>query len=106
MTRFCGKKTGFNPKGSNDTNPNPMGPPATEFMGRGAVPDGKLKNYPGVVADTSMGNRRLSKSNHGDGGAGSTSFQTSTAFGSGERGMKMPKTKTMSGRGAMKMNKK
>lgn len=82
-TKFKGHKTGFNPNGSNDINPNPAGPPKTKFMGRGGVPEGQLKHFPGAVADTSMGNRRLSKSNHGDGGGGSTRFCGNTAFNRG-----------------------
>jgi len=85
MTDFCGHKTGFNSKGKNNVTPNPMGPPDTKFTGRGAVPDGKLKFYPGAVAATSTGNRRLAKSNHGDGGGSGTNFNTSTAFGRGRR---------------------
>lgn len=84
-TKFAGHKTGFNPKGSNDCVPNPMGPPMTKFMGRGGVPEGRLKHYPGPVADTSGGNRRLSKSNHGDGGGSGTRFSTNTAFGRGSK---------------------
>lgn len=68
MTKFCGKKTGFNPKGSNSAVPNEMGPPATKFKGRPAVPAGPLKRYPGGVADISSGNRRLAKAQHSDGG--------------------------------------
>lgn len=68
MATFKGKKTGFNPSGNNNTVPNEMGPPATKFSGRPAVPAGPLKNYPGAVADISSGNRRLAKSNHGGGG--------------------------------------
>lgn len=68
MSRFCGHKTGFNPTGENECTPNFMGPPDTKFSGRGALPDGRLKRYPGAAADISGGNRRLAKSNHGDGG--------------------------------------
>jgi hypothetical protein len=81
MTSFKGMKTGFNPSGSNDCCPNMSGPPATKFGGRPAVPAGPLKRYPGAVADISGGNRRLSKSAHGDGGGSGTSFSTTTAFG-------------------------
>ncbi len=73
-TKFKGQKTGFNPKGSNDCCPNSMGPPSTKFGGRPAVPAGPFKRYPGSVADISDGNRRLAKSNHGDGGGSGTSF--------------------------------
>lgn len=84
MTTFKGRKTGFNKSGSNDCNPNPNGPPATKFTGRGAVPAGGLKHYPGGVASTSSGNRRLAKTaNNGDGG-GSTTFNSRTAFGRGK----------------------
>lgn len=87
MTKFKGQKTGFNPKGSNDCIPNEMGPPKTKFGGRPAVPAGPLKHYPGAVADTSMSNRRLAKSNHGDGGGSSTRFSTAggNAFGRGRK---------------------
>lgn len=74
-TKFCGHKTGFNPSGkSQSAVPNEMGPPATKFGGRPSVPAGPLKRYPGAVADISTGNRRLAKSNHGDGGGSGTTF--------------------------------
>lgn len=82
-TRFCGHKTGFNPSGENDIAPNGMGAPKTKFKGRPAVPAGPLKRYPGEVANISTGNRRLAKSNHGDGGGSGTSFSSRTAFGKG-----------------------
>lgn len=85
MTKFCGLKTGFNPKGRNETDPNPMGPPKTKFTGRGGVPEGPLKHFPGAVADTSMGNRRLAKSNHGEGDGGSTRYSGNTAFNRGRK---------------------
>lgn len=81
MTSFKGHKTGFNKTGSNDCVPNAMGPPATKFGGRPAVPAGPLKHYPGGVANISEGNRRLAKAQHGDGGGCSTTFKTRTAFG-------------------------
>lgn len=84
-TRFCGRKTGFNPSGENDVTPNFMGAPKTKFGGRPAVPAGPLKRYPGAVAEISNGNRRLAKSNHGDGGGSGTSFSTQTAFKGGKR---------------------
>lgn len=73
-TEFCGHKTGFNPGGRNDVTPNAMGAPKTEFRGRGAVPAGGLKHYPGAVADVSNGNRRLAKAKHGDGAGSGTTF--------------------------------
>jgi hypothetical protein len=76
-TQFRGHKTGFNKTGSNGVTPNEMGPPDTKFSGRGAVPEGPLKRYPGAVADTSGGNRRLAKSNHGDGGGSGTRYSGS-----------------------------
>lgn len=82
-TKFCGKKTGFNPSGSNEATPNFMGPPDTTFKGRGALPDGQLKRYPGAAANISGGNRRLSKSNVGDGGGSGSSFSGRTAFNRG-----------------------
>ena len=80
MTTFKGMKTGFNKTGSNECCPNFMGPPDTKFTGRGGVPEGPLKRYPGAVAETSGGNRRLAKSNHGDGGGSGTRFSGNTAF--------------------------
>lgn len=79
-TRFRGFKTGFNKTGSNECVPNEMGPPTTKFSGRGGLPEGQLKHYPGAVADTSGGNRRLSKSKHGDGDGSSTRYSGNTAF--------------------------
>lgn len=86
-TKFCGHKTGFNPGGSNDVNPNESGPPKTKFGGRPAVPAGPLKRYPGGVASISDGNRRLAKSKHGDGGGSGTRISTTggNAFGRGSR---------------------
>lgn len=87
MTRFKGRKTGFNKTGSNDCCPNEMGPPATKFGGRPAVPKGPLKRFPGEVANTSAGNRRLAKSTHGDGGGDGVTFSTTggNAFGRGRK---------------------
>lgn len=86
MTKFCGHKTGFNKSGKpNDAAPNVMGPPATKFGGRPAVPAGPLKRYPSAVADIGGGNRRLSKSNHGDGGGSGTTFNGRTALNRGSK---------------------
>lgn len=85
MTTFKGMKTGFNKSGNNTCCPNMSGPPATKFGGRPAVPAGPLKRYPSGAADTSNGNRRLSKSGVGDGGGSGTSFSTTTAFGKGRK---------------------
>lgn len=81
MTKFSGHKSGFNRSGSNACVPNEMGPPATKFGGRPAVPAGPLKRYPGAVADAGMGNRRLAKSKHGDGAGDGVNYKTQTAFG-------------------------
>lgn len=81
MTTFKGHKNGFNRSGSNTAAPNEMGPPATKFGGRPAVPAGPLKRYPGAVADIGTGNRRLAKAKHGNGGGSGTNFKTNTAFG-------------------------
>lgn len=80
-TRFKGHKTAFNPGGNNDVTPNYMGEPVTNFKGRGAVPDGKLKRYPGAVAGADGSNRRYAKAQHGDGGGSGVNFCTTTAFG-------------------------
>lgn len=85
MTSFKGHKTGFNPGGSNEVTPNFMGAPKTDFKGRGALPPGKLKHYPGAVADTDKGNRRLAKATHGEGGGSSTTFNGRTAFNRGSK---------------------
>lgn len=85
MTVFKGRKTGFNPGGANDATPNPSGPSKTKFSGRGSLPEGQLKRYPGPVAEASGGNRRLSKSNHGDGGGSGTTFNGRTAFNRGSK---------------------
>lgn len=84
-TKFCGHKTGFNPGGDNDVTPNVMGPPKTKFGGRPAVPAGPLKRFPGPVANIENGNRRLSKSNHGDGGGSGTTFNGRTALNRGSK---------------------
>lgn len=76
-TRFRGHKTGFNKTGSNECVPNEMGPPDTKFGGRGGVPEGPLKRFPGAVADTSGGNRRLAKSRHGEGDGSGTRYSGS-----------------------------
>lgn len=86
MTRFCGHKTGFNPRGENDINPNEFGPSSTKFGGRPAVPAGPLKRHPGSTADISGGNRRLAKAKHGDGGGDGVVFKGTSAFGNRERG--------------------
>lgn len=79
MTTFKGVKTGFKPGKTNDCVPNPSGPPATKFKGRG-FPEGQLKYFPGGAASIDDGNRRLSKSSVGDGGGSSTVFRGRTAF--------------------------
>ena len=83
MSTFKGRTTGFNPSGSNDCDPNPMGPPKTKFSGRGAVPEGPLKHFPGQAVNISMSNRRNAKSKMGDGGGSSTTFSGRTAFNRG-----------------------
>lgn len=83
MTTFKGHKTGFNPAGNNACAPNENGPPNTVFKGRGALPKGKLKNYPNGAADISNSNRRVAKSNVGSGGA-STPFRGTNAFSKGK----------------------
>lgn len=83
MTTFKGRQTGFNKTGNNKCCPNESGPPATKFGGRGALPAGPLKRYPSGVAEISDGNRRLSKSAHGDGGGSGTTYNGRTAFNRG-----------------------
>lgn len=83
MTNFKGRATGFNPSGSNDCDPNPMGPPKTKFTGRGGVPEGGLKHFPGGASDIGSSNRRGAKSKLGEGGGCSTTFNGRTAFNRG-----------------------
>jgi hypothetical protein len=52
----------------------------TSWGGRGAMPKGKLKNYPGEVANISTGNRRLAKAKYGTGGKSVTGFCGTNAF--------------------------
>lgn len=85
MTTFKGHKTGFKPGASNTCAPNEMGPPATAFKGRGALPAGKLKGYPGAVADISGSNRRVAKSAHGAGSGAGTMQRGTNAFSKGKR---------------------
>jgi hypothetical protein len=66
-TKFKGHRTGFNETGSNDVTPMFMSEPKTSWEGRGGFPNGKLQRYPGAVADIDDGNRRLSKSEYGEG---------------------------------------
>lgn len=77
MTKFRGRKTAFNPSGSNDVTPNCDGPSKTKFKGRGGLPEGALGHYPGIVDDVSAGNRRLARSKHGDGGGSGVVFNGS-----------------------------
>lgn len=108
MTTFKGMKTGFNKTGNNDCDPNPMGPPTTKFTGRGGVPEGPLKHFPGPAADISMSNRRTAKGRHAEGDGSSTRYSTTTAFGTtraGKRSGGSPKGDG-TGRKAMGMNKK
>ena len=70
-----GKKSGFNRTGSNDVTPNFMGPPETKFNGRGGMPAGEFKRFPGAVADVSGGNRRLAKAAHGEGGTDGVKYR-------------------------------
>jgi hypothetical protein len=90
MTRFCGKHTGFNPSGENETTPNLMGPPTTKFGGRPAVPAGPLKRFPGGAADISTGNRRLAKADvsEGIGLNDGVTYHGNTAFGGRGTGMR------------------
>lgn len=81
-TKFKGRKTAFNPSGSNDVTPNFSGAPTTDFKGRGGVPSGKLTRYPSGVANIDGMNRRLGKALHGDGDGSGVDYRTNTVFGS------------------------
>lgn len=83
MTTFKGHRTGFKPSATNKCDPNPLGPPATAFKGRGALPEGKMnQRYPGATADVSGSNRRVAKSTHGEGEGSGTNFCGRDPFGS------------------------
>ena len=85
-TRFKGTPNGFNKSGSNDVTPNFMGSPSTKFKGRGGLPEGALKRYPGGAADIEGSNRRHAKVMHGDGMGSGVDFRTQTAFGNKRSG--------------------
>ncbi len=59
---------------------NGFGNSAGDSITENCTKYGKLKRYPGAVADTSAGNRRLAKSNHGDGGSSGTTQRGTNAF--------------------------
>jgi hypothetical protein len=58
---------------------------ATDYYGKVGMPKGKLKRYPSAVGDISGGNRRLAKSNHGDGGGSGTMTKGVNAFSKGKK---------------------
>jgi hypothetical protein len=58
---------------------------STNYRGRSGMPGGKLKRYPSAVADISGGNRRLAKSNHGEGGGSGVSMRGTNAFSKGRK---------------------
>lgn len=64
MTTFKGRKTAFNNSGA-----------PTKFKGRSGLPTGAMKT-PDAVANISGSNRRVTKSNVGDGGGGGTHFSS------------------------------
>lgn len=83
MTKIKGR-TAFNNSGTACI-PNPSGAPKTKFKGRGGVPEGGLKHFPGGAASIDNGNRRLAKSEMGDGAGSGTSFSGRTAFNRGRK---------------------
>lgn len=72
MTKFGGRKTAFNNGGG-----------ATKFKGRSGF--GPMTRNADAAANISGDNRRVSKSNLGDGGGSGTRFSTRTAFGKGRK---------------------
>jgi hypothetical protein len=78
MTTF----KGFNAFG--DSAGDSLSAPKTEWKGRGVLPKGKLKRYPGEAANISNGNRRLAKAKHGAGGGSGTSHRGTNAFTKGK----------------------
>lgn len=59
----------------------------TKWSGRGVLPAGRLKNYPGETGKISGGNRRLAKASYGTGDGG-VYFKGTNAFtkGKGKKG--------------------
>ena len=77
------KYNGVNGFGDSDGDSLTMN--ATTYKGKVGMPKGKLQRYPSAVADISGGNRRLSKSNHGDGGGSGVSMRGTNAFSKGRK---------------------
>lgn len=81
MTKFVNKVNAFgNNAGDSLTNNE------TKWSGRGVLPKGKLKKYPGEVGEISGGNRRLAKAKYGTGGGSGTSVRGTNAFTKGGKG--------------------
>jgi hypothetical protein len=77
MTKYSGVN-GFGNSAGDSISEN-----CTNYGGRGSMPAGKLKRYPSAVADLEAGNRRLAKSNHGEGGGSGVSMRGTNAFSKG-----------------------
>jgi hypothetical protein len=80
MTKFKNTVNAFGNSPGDD-----MQKHVTNFGGRGSFPQGKLKRYPGEVANISTGNRRLAKAKYGTGGDSGTSFCGKNAFSRGKK---------------------
>jgi len=74
MTKYSGVNGFGNSSGDSITENS------TNYCGRSGLPKGKLKRYPSAVADISAGNRRLAKSNHGEGGGSGVNTRGVNAF--------------------------
>lgn len=81
MTTFKNCVNAFGNSAGDDMDKN-----STTWKGRGVLPKGKLKRYPGEVGEISGGNRRLSKAKYGTGGGSGTSQRGQNAFTKGGKG--------------------
>lgn len=83
MTKFVNKVNAFGSSAGDD-----MEKHVTKWSGRGVLPQGKLKTYPGATGNIASGNRKLATAKHGTGGGSGVSFRGTNAFtkGKGKKG--------------------
>jgi hypothetical protein len=79
MTTFKNSVNAFGKSAGDSLSTN-----STSWGGRGVLPKGKLKRYPGAAGGADVGSRRLARSNYGDGGGSGTSFCGKNAFSKGK----------------------
>lgn len=83
MTTFKNCVNAFGKSAGDD-----MSKHATKWSGRGVLPQGKLKNYPGETGNISGGSRHLAKAKYGAGSGSGVFFKGFNAFskGTGKKG--------------------